>query len=1138
MSISIKDISPDTFDGTRSIRGIVTLRWPYSNSQHALSIQLADENVAKRASRGQVRITFAGKAADALKDVAVMSLLQLSVASDAPKPRFEEIAGTERDIPYKITFTGRVKVCINDKDEMILDSSPVEATITPRKAWHTPELKRTADDMSLTDTWFGQPIDSTKRGRLSFGSSFRYLSSTQGTPSSTPKQTFSDENTPSQTGRSKLSAFTTPSQPAKFDSRGDALTPSLAFESHTRNAALASSQSSWPNSQVEISTPSQPAQIDVQGEGSNIATPLPPRSPVSRFLTQLHPTPPAVYTPPVIVDPEEKEEEFRHASDVSRPSSIHGEFDNTKYETHGTPRSSAYTPGHVHFAFQNNLSAPATPRNVPLLDLASADEQEDLFRKLRASAPPKSDAGSSMVADEDNEEGVLALDTAPSILEKQAQIQEGILRRKISDDPEQQSASHAEVQDQRRAEMVTSTAGDEHERDRSGPAHAPSVTAAYATSMDGRSAREDFDSRSFQEPEPMRRRSASPSMTERGAAVQETIFRSKILDSDGADEGYARSARSIKSSIMVEPRDGRGSIDGSTHQPPGPLPQPHETSLLQQQAAVQESLFREKVEHAEQFETERENPSLAGQPAGGPSSIAGDLVPNRESTLLQQQASVQEDIFREKIDNQELEPPRPASLDHMEIHRSTPLPVIATDSGHGSGTFAGTAGVSTAGHSNLASSLSALHDPYAEHELPGDESEERMLMEEVAVEDQGELIDMLQRDEDYLVEDGPVPVLEHDDSISSEVDEEALMEAVEDEDEEDKMSDEVEQIVEIRVDDDAKPQGMIDAVLDQLVEDIDAPMQDEMSDEVGQIVEIRVDDDAKPQSLIEAVLDELAEENSPSMEGDDEQESSETMEVEVNEDIDEIISIASGDQPSSSENDAMDDSSDSESSAGAEEHQMATDNLQDAPEQVLAQTGLTSPPDSNVSDGGDNAAGEQEQIELDEHADAPVAGDDDGDGQGEEHISVEENNNEQEPDQLVEEQYDAPIDIGSAQELSDADHQDEVRFKDADEPGVKEQEQADSSASPAERVMIVEDLLTEGASRADTSIEDEDEDAELAEPVQGTATAQNEPPVQVSGELTTDVCLHHALNDLETNVRFRFRFTPALHRLGLAKRVI
>lgn len=51
---------------TRSIRGIVTLLWPYSSSTRSASLLLAEPDFRLRRNKGQVRVLLRGRSAEAV----------------------------------------------------------------------------------------------------------------------------------------------------------------------------------------------------------------------------------------------------------------------------------------------------------------------------------------------------------------------------------------------------------------------------------------------------------------------------------------------------------------------------------------------------------------------------------------------------------------------------------------------------------------------------------------------------------------------------------------------------------------------------------------------------------------------------------------------------------------------------------------------------------------------------------------------------------------------------------------------------------------------------------------------------------------------------------------------------------------
>lgn len=643
--IRIKDISPDLlFRSEEILRGVISLRWPYSSSQSALSIQLADEDVRRRGDKGHVRMTFHGAAAAALKDLPSLSLLEISAAPDSVS--LEHVEGSARDINYRLNFNGDVTVQIGDGVATTLDSRKIQTASTPtrsKRTWASPDLVRSnpPETLGLDESWFSGTTPDLKRVRYS--SSFRFIDSTQATPAKSPRTSFPEaENDVIR----------------QFRVGASLMSKSASSPSDKRNGA-----------DFQFPIPSAPARSE---NGLQNTTDVPA---TSHGLSQSEPvtfiqetsSPRKADTLGHSIISLDIEHEGRVQGDNSRPNSTHGDSA-ISHPGQTTPRSGPQ----VHFNFASVGSAPPTPRNVPDLSMESASEQEDLYRKLRASAPPKSDAGSSMVADEDDETGNLAEDPKPTILETQSRVQEGILRKKIHDEAEeddvlkqsttvhiaraalrQNFASNIETEDNDNAEDNV-----EGRPDVANLTVARSTIAAYGNSLDGN---ESLSAARLEEAVVDRQRETSPSMTERGAAVQESVFRSKIHLSDSGSNLDEHSIRSVKSSILVEPA--AASVDGSIHENV-------ERTMLDQQALVQETLFREKLNRTELLPGNIvQNLSVVGQSYAA-SSNTGETVVNEEPSMLQQQANVQEFIFRDKVgqqDHEETHPTASVSLDHMEV---------------------------------------------------------------------------------------------------------------------------------------------------------------------------------------------------------------------------------------------------------------------------------------------------------------------------------------------------------------------------------------------------------------------------------------------------------------------------------------
>ncbi|CCG82342.1 Putative uncharacterized protein [Taphrina deformans PYCC 5710] len=648
-AVEIKAITPTIFD-SGFLRGVVSLRWPYSSSKHSISIQLADEDIRKRSDKGQVKLTFNGSAAKHIKDLPALSVLEIATTTEAAI--FSKSGASARESDYSITFVGEIKVKSDEGAYSTLDSSPVAQDTTPAKVkrtWITQELKRSipSDELGLEESWFSDATPDTKRKR--YASSFKFIDSTQVTPAKSPRTSlYGDEtSTPSQTLQP-----TTPSQNARNQSDRQFSQSDEDFTFQTPFAPVRFEVASRTNTGRELSSRNI-------GEHNDAFSSQPSPS-VSGSIPQ------------VILSLPHTEDDPHGAEQNSRASSVQGEPPLSTYELHGTPR----TGPSVHFDTTNHGSAPPTPRNVPYMSLESASEQEDLYRKLRASAPPKSDAGSSMVGVEDDDPGDLAEDPKPTILETQSRVQEGILRRKISDDNESHGAQ-AQHAPANTSQSIEGTALESigphdpnHDENRDLEVHqARSMIAAYGNSLDGA----DSGTALQRQTETFSRlRETSPSMTERGAAVQESVFRSKIKSSD-ADTEDQQSTRSVKSSIFVEPA-AASTDDGSVHENV-------EETMLDRQASVQETLFRAKLNRPDATSEAAGNLSTIGQ-APAPSSDGDVEVVNEEPTMMQQQNDVQENIFREKLeDNGESTVARygPRSLDHMEVNETADVAHLLQD---------------------------------------------------------------------------------------------------------------------------------------------------------------------------------------------------------------------------------------------------------------------------------------------------------------------------------------------------------------------------------------------------------------------------------------------------------------------------
>ena len=61
--LEISEVSPTSITTNSLLRGRIAIKWPYSSTEQKLTFLLVDEDIRKRASGGQVRVTLSGEAA-------------------------------------------------------------------------------------------------------------------------------------------------------------------------------------------------------------------------------------------------------------------------------------------------------------------------------------------------------------------------------------------------------------------------------------------------------------------------------------------------------------------------------------------------------------------------------------------------------------------------------------------------------------------------------------------------------------------------------------------------------------------------------------------------------------------------------------------------------------------------------------------------------------------------------------------------------------------------------------------------------------------------------------------------------------------------------------------------------------------
>jgi hypothetical protein len=99
--LELSEVSPTTVSANTLLKGLITIKWPYASSAQNLTFLFADEDIRKRASGGQVKVTLLGEAAAMLDQIE--SGEEISIApSNADSMVVEGI--TEPRMKWHITF--------------------------------------------------------------------------------------------------------------------------------------------------------------------------------------------------------------------------------------------------------------------------------------------------------------------------------------------------------------------------------------------------------------------------------------------------------------------------------------------------------------------------------------------------------------------------------------------------------------------------------------------------------------------------------------------------------------------------------------------------------------------------------------------------------------------------------------------------------------------------------------------------------------------------------------------------------------------------------------------------------------------------------------------------------------------------
>src|SRR5271156_5684329 len=92
--VPIAQLKPDlSAPSTICIKAIVTLIWPYSSSNSALTVLLAEPDFRLRKTRGQVRVQFSGSSARAVFEAGIGSGDEVTLSLDGAEWNKDESSG-------------------------------------------------------------------------------------------------------------------------------------------------------------------------------------------------------------------------------------------------------------------------------------------------------------------------------------------------------------------------------------------------------------------------------------------------------------------------------------------------------------------------------------------------------------------------------------------------------------------------------------------------------------------------------------------------------------------------------------------------------------------------------------------------------------------------------------------------------------------------------------------------------------------------------------------------------------------------------------------------------------------------------------------------------------------------------------
>jgi len=197
--IPIANLSPDLPDAsTKSVRGVVTITWPYNSVNRTFAFNLAEPDFRLRRNKGQVRVNFTGRIAKAVGSCRLGSNDEVLLSLDGSAWEGEETS-RRQSLPgmalgWKLIYTKKLFLKITraetgDNEVIALDedfpnetgttyevvaSQPAAAVSTPSPPLSPVQTKSPDQESNLTrlqDGEFASPAF-LKRARMSYGSLF------------------------------------------------------------------------------------------------------------------------------------------------------------------------------------------------------------------------------------------------------------------------------------------------------------------------------------------------------------------------------------------------------------------------------------------------------------------------------------------------------------------------------------------------------------------------------------------------------------------------------------------------------------------------------------------------------------------------------------------------------------------------------------------------------------------------------------------------------------------------------------------------------------------------------------------------------------------------------------------------------